>query len=117
MKIKRQKPYKYDRISSEIERIITEVISYELNDKRVVDNCNVTGIELSHDYSFCKIYVEILSNDKKEVLDGLKNSSGYIRHVISSQLYLRKVPDIAFYIDDTKEKEKRINELLESIKQ
>ena len=116
MKIKRQKPYKYDRLSSEIERIITEVVDYELNDPRVIDNCNVTGIVLSKDYSHCKVYVEISSDNKKDVIDGLKNSCGYIRHVVSDQLDLRKVPEISFEIDDTKEKAKRIDELLSKIK-
>ena len=116
MKIKRQKPYKHDRVSSEIERIITEVISYEINDKRVLGNCDVTGIVLSKDYSHCKVYVEISSNDKKEVMDGLKSSSGFIRHIVADQLDLRKVPELSFYIDDTKEKMDRINQLLSQIK-
>ena len=115
MKTKRQKPYKYDRLSSEIERIITEVVLYELNDKRVVGNCNVTGIVLSKDYSHCKVYVEILTEDKKDVMDGLKNSSGFIRHIVADQLDLRKIPEIAFYIDNTREKMERINELLSTI--
>ncbi len=116
MKIKRQKPYKYERLSSEILRIITEVISYEINDPRVAGNCNVTGIELSRDYSHCKVYVEILTENKKEVIDGLKNSSGFIRHIVLNQLDLKKIPELSFVIDDTKEKAERINELLESIK-
>ena len=116
MKIKRQKPYKYDRLSSEIERIVTEVVNYELTDPRVINNCEVTGIVLTKDYSHCKVYVEIKSDDKKEVMDGLKNSSGFIRHIVSDQLDLRKVPEISFAIDDTKEKAKRIDELLMKIK-
>ena len=116
MKTKKQKPYKHDRLSSEIERIITEVIDYELNDPRIIDNCSVTGIMLSKDYSHCKVFVEIKSEGKKDVMDGLKNSSGYIRHVVSDQLDLRKVPEISFVIDDTREKAKRIDELLSQSK-
>lgn len=116
MKIKRQKPYKHDRVSSEIERIISEVIAYEIIDPRVIGNCEVTGINLSSDYSYCKVYVEITSDDKKEVLDGLKNANGFIRHIIVDQLGLRKVPELSFVIDDTKEKASRIDELLAQIK-
>ena len=116
MRIKRQKPYKYDRVCSEIERIITEVITLEINDPRVNGNCNVTGIDLSKDYSYCKVYIELSTDNKNEVLDGLKNASGFIRHVILDQLGLRKVPELAFIIDDTKDKVNRINEILESIK-
>ena len=116
MKIKRQKPYKFERLSSEVERVITEVISFEINDERVIGNCEVTGIVLSKDYSHCKVYVEIKSEDKKEVMDGLKNAAGYIRHVVADQLDLRKIPELTFIEDETKAKMDRINEILEQIK-
>ena len=110
------KSYKYDRISSEVERIISEVILYEIKDPRVCGNVNVTGIILSRDFSHCKVFVQINSDDVKEVMQGLKNSSGFVRHVIANQLDMRKTPEISFYIDETIEKMKRIEELLEQIK-
>ncbi len=116
MKNKRPKPYKFERLSSEVERLVSEVIAYEINDPRVLGNCNVTGIVLSKDYSHCKVYIEILSSDKKEVLDGLKNSSGYIGHIVRDQLDLRKGMEFSFIEDDSKSKMERINELLENIK-
>ncbi len=113
---KKNKPYKYDMISSEVERIISEVVSYEITDKRVLGNANVTGIKLSKDFSHCKVFVQIDSADKKEVLAGLKNASGYVRHILAEQLDMRKTPEIVFYYDESIEKAKRIEELLEQIK-
>ena len=115
-KKKNAKPYKYDMISSEVERIISEVVSYEIQDKRVLGNASVTGIKLSRDFSHCKVYVDIFKDDKKEVLDGLKNASGFVRHIIAEQLDMRKTPEIVFYYDESIEKAKRIEELLEKIK-
>ena len=54
--------------------------------------------------------------DKKEVLDGLKNAAGFVRHVIAEQMDMRKTPEIAFYYDEAIERAKRIEELLEQIK-
>ena len=113
---KNNKPYKYDMISSEVERIISEVVSYEIQDKRVLGNANVTGIKLSRDFSHCKVFVQIEKEDKKDVLDGLKNASGFVRHILAEQLDMRKTPEIAFYYDESIEKAKRIEELLEQIK-
>ena len=113
---KRRKPYKLERISSEVEKIIQEVVAYEINDKRVSGNATVTGIQLSPDFSYCKVYVEIPSDIKKEVLEGLKSASGYIRHAISDSLEMRKIPELNFIYDDTKEKAARIEELLADIK-
>ena len=115
-KNKKNKPYKHDIISSEVERIISEVVSYEIQDKRVLGNAEVTGIVLSRDFSHCKVFVNINSNDKKEVMDGLKNARGFVRHIIAEQLDMRKTPEIAFYEDESIERAKRINELLAQIK-
>ncbi len=76
----------------------------------------MTGIVLSRDYSHCKVFVQIVSENKKEVMDGLKNASGFVRHIVAEQLDMRKTPEIAFYIDDSAERMKKIEELLEKIK-
>lgn len=115
-KNKKSKPYKHDIISSEVERIISEVVSYEIQDKRVLGNAEVTGIILSKDFSHCKVFVNISTEDKKEVMEGLKNARGFVRHVIAEQLDMRKTPEIAFYIDESIERAKRIDELLAQIK-
>lgn len=113
---KSNKPYKYEMISSEVERLVKEIVSYEIQDKRVLGNATVTGIKLSRDFSHCKVFVEITAEDKKEVMKGLKNASGFVRHIIAEQLDMRKTPEIAFYIDDSAERIKKIEELLEKIK-
>ncbi len=113
---KNNKPYKHDMISAEVERIVKEVVSFEIQDKRVLGNAVVTGISLSRDFSHCKVFVQIEVEDKKEVMAGLKNASGFVRHVIAEQMDMRKTPEIAFYIDDSAEKSKRIEELLMQIK-
>ena len=116
-KNKTSKPYKYEIISSEVERVIKEVVAYEIQDKRVLGNVEVTGITLSKDFSHCKVFVEINVDDKKDVMEGLKNASGFVRHIVAEQLDLRKTPEIVFIQDDSAERTKRIEELLLSIKQ
>ena len=113
---KNSKPYKHMMISSEVERIVKEVVAYEIQDKRVLGNATVTGIILSRDFSHCKVFVQIDVDNKKEVMDGLKNAKGFVRHILAEQLDMRKTPDIAFILDDSAEKAKRIEELLSEIK-
>ena len=110
------KPYKHMMISSEVERIVKEVVAYEIQDKRVLGNATVTGIILSRDFSHCKVFVQIDVDNKKEVMDGLKNAKGFVRHILAEQLDMRKTPEIAFILDDSAEKAKRIEELLNEIK-
>ena len=113
---KNSKPYKHMMISSEVERIVKEVVAYEIQDKRVLGNATVTGIILSRDFSHCKVFVQIDVDNKKEVMDGLKNAKGFVRHILAEQLDMRKTPEIAFILDDSAEKAKRIEELLSEIK-
>lgn len=115
-KNKNSKPYKHMMISSEVERIIKEVVAYEIQDKRVLGNATVTGIILSRDFSHCKVFVQIDVENKKDVMDGLKNAKGFVRHVLAEQLDMRKTPEIAFLIDDSIDRAKRIEELLNEIK-
>lgn len=113
---KSRKSYKYERISSEVDKLIKEVVMYEIQDKRVNGNAVVTGTILSKDFSHCKVFVHINSEDKKSVLDGLKNASGFVRHVIAQQLDMRKTPEISFIYDESVDRMNRIEELLNQIK-
>ena len=127
---KSRKSYKYERISSEVDKLIKEVVMYEIQDKRVNGNAVVTGTILSKDFSHCKVFVYINSEDKikaldaaltqienkKSVLDGLKNASGFVRHVIAQQLDMRKTPEISFIYDESVDRMNRIEELLNQIK-
>ena len=116
MKNRRPKTYKMERVTSEIERLVEEIINYEINDPRVNGNASVSQVILSKDFSNCKVFVQINVEDKVEVMKGLKNASGYVRHIIAETLDMKKTPEISFLIDDSAEKAKRIEELLEKIK-
>ena len=116
MKNNRPKTYKKERVTAEICRIVEEVINYEINDPRVNGNATVSSVVLSKDFSNCKVFVQINTEDKENVMKGLKNASGFVRHIIAETLDMKKTPEISFMLDDTPDKAKRIEELLEKIK-
>lgn len=107
--------FKYDRIKTLMTRVIDEVVTQELVDVRVCGKVDVVDVEVSHDFSFCKVFVYIKGQNKKEVLEGLKSSKGFVRHALNESLALRKVPDIMFVEDTTVEKRNRIEEILKRI--
>jgi len=63
----------------------------------------VTKAETTSDLSHAKIFVSIMGDDeqKKEVLEGLKNASGFIRRGIAEKINLRATPELKFVIDDS----------------
>lgn len=115
--IKKNKiPYKYERISSEIKKVVSEVVMNELLDERVLGKVEVNDVVTTHDFSHCKVYVSVFNGDEKEVLEGLKNSVGYVRHAIFDSVDIRKVPEVVFLIDKTKVNYEKVLKLLDEIK-
>ena len=112
----RKNPYKADRVASEIEKIVQEVVTYEIKDPRVAGNATVTEVALTPDLQNCKIYVQVLEEDKKSVMDGLKNATGFVRHAIADSLDMRKTPEVMFVLDESLDRMNRIEELLKQIK-
>lgn len=110
------KSYKIERASAEIKRVIEEVVTNEIKNPKVCGNVAVTDIVLSSDLSNCKVYVDVLNGDIKTVIENLGKAAGFVRHSIAETLDMRRTPEVKFFYDDTIEKRKRIEELLEQIK-
>lgn len=75
----------------------------------------VTNTEMSPDLSIAKIYVTVLGNIKpKEALEILMQKKSELRHELSHRVkhQLRIVPDLRFYIDESYDAMKHIEDLL-----
>ncbi len=95
--------YKNDRMSEDIKREITAIIS-ELKDPRVAGKIlTVVRVETAHDLSVSKVFVSSVMglDDAKEAVAGLDSAKGLIRRELSSRLYLRKSPELRFIADDS----------------
>ena len=75
----------------------------------------VTGVRISPDLSFAKVYLSIFPSPKTgEILDNISASAKQIRGELGRRVskQLRIVPELAFYIDDSLDYIERIDELL-----
>ena len=71
-----------------------------VKDPRVQDAfLSVTAAQVTPDLKYAKIYYSFLSGDEKEVLQGLKAASGYIRRELARTLNLRITPELSFHRD------------------
>ena len=76
----------------------------------------VTVVRLTPDLSIAKVYLSIFgSNTADEVFDNILSNAGSIRYELSKILrhQLRKIPEFHFYLDDSFEYSKKIDELLD----
>jgi ribosome-binding factor A len=103
------------RINDEILREVSDIIRSEIKDPRLPLVVSVTKVDTTSDLSYCKVHISIMGNDheKKEALDVLKSSAGFIRGQIARRINLRNTPEFKFVIDDSMEYSIKISKLID----
>ena len=102
-----------DRIDSLLQRELSVIISQEINDPKL-GFPTVTGVDVAPDLSSAKVYVSFLGKNykKRDGLDTLQRSKGYIKSLLAKRIRIRKIPDLQFIVDDSLDKADRIEELI-----
>lgn len=105
------------RINDEIKRELSEIIRSEIKDPRIGVMTSVLKVDTTNDLKYCKVQVSVLGDDaqKQEVLEGLKNASGFIRKQVATRINLRNTPQFKFEIDDSLEYSIRISKLIDEV--
>lgn len=95
---------------------LTLMIGGELADPRL-SLVRVTSVDISRDLRNVNVHVTHDDEDisKREILQGLRHATPYLRRQIAVRCSLRAVPELAFHYDDTPEKAARVEELLRQI--
>ena len=104
------------RIDEEYRKELSNIISYKLKNPNVTGLISVTKVKVTNDLKYAKVYVSILnSKNVKGTLDGLKQSSGFIRSELAKSVNLRNTPEIIFELDDSLEYGAKIDSILKDI--
>lgn len=108
--------YRVERTAEDI-RFQLGNLMRELKDPRISGMLSVVKIDLSSDFSFCKVYVSSLEGIEraKEAVRGLESAAGYIRREIGARLKLRHVPSFQFVADDSIEHSAEISKLIREL--
>ena len=105
------------RINEELKKEISQVINYELKNPDVTGMISVTKVKVTPDLKYAKVYVSVLnSKNLKKTLEGLKDSSGFIRSRVAKTVNLRITPELVFEYDDSIEYGERIDSILKNLK-
>ena len=106
-----------ERLQSQILRELSLLLQREIKDTKV-GYVTVTEVRLTNDLSFAYIYYTVLgSKDRIEVTQqALEQAKGFIKNEIAKKVKMRKIPEYIFKYDDSLDRGKRIDELLEEIK-
>lgn len=103
---------------NKIEGVIQEELStfFQRNAREVCLGAmvSVTQIRITSDLSLARCYLSIFAGpDKKEVLANIQQHSGTIRGELGKRLKnMRKIPEFAYFIDDSLDYAMKIEDLL-----
>ena len=101
------------RVSEAVREEISEIISFELDDPRLVA-VDVTDVQVSPDsrHATVKVVVRGGPRDQKQSLAALEHAAPYLRHELASRLALRHVPELHFEQDRHPDVDSRVDVLL-----
>ncbi|WP_145580084.1 30S ribosome-binding factor RbfA [Yersinia vastinensis] len=110
------------RVSQEMQKEIALILQREIKDPRV-GMATVSGIELSRDLAYAKVFVTFLNvlTDKadpdtvKNGIKALQDASGYIRTLLGKAMRLRIVPELTFAYDNSLIEGMRMSNLVTNV--
>lgn len=106
-----------NRISEEVKKIVSELLTRGLKDPRINSMTSITKVEVTGDLRYANIFVSVLGDKsiKEETLKGLESAKGFIRKEIGSKIDLRYVPEPIFHLDESIEQGIYISKLIDKI--
>ncbi len=106
---------KIERINHLIMEEVSKILMLEVKDERF-EFVTVTDCDTSNDLSYCKVYVTVLEQEKKEeTLKALNNASSFIRGELAKRIEIRNIPELKFIYDESVFYGEKIDKIIDVI--
>ena len=106
---------KIERYNSIYEKEISYILQNEIKDDNI-KFVTVTGVEITNDLSYAKVYVTVFDKDKKEsTLKALEKAKGFIRSELAKKVEIRHTPELRFIFDESIEYGYKIDNIIKEI--
>ena len=102
------------RLAEELREKLSYILLFEVSDPRL-DMVTITGVEVSMDRSYARIFVSCDAERYDDVMDAFNSAKGRIRSLLSRQLKWRVTPELNFRIDTTTDEAARIAVALQNV--
>jgi ribosome-binding factor A len=104
------------QVSDEIQRILSEVIQYELKDPRV-GFATVVGVNMSADLQHATVRISVLDETQRaDTFEALQRARGFMRRRVAQELrHLRAVPELHLMLDTSLDYSIHIDEVLRQV--
>jgi ribosome-binding factor A len=104
------------QVSDEMQRILSEVIQYELKDPRV-GFATVVGVNMSADLQHATVRISVMEEtERADTMEGLQRAKGFMRRRVAQELrHLRAVPELHLMLDTSLDYSIHIDEVLRHV--
>lgn len=106
------------RLSGQLAHEIAWTIANTLNDPRIAPIVTVTEVRLAPDMKSATVFVGIMGEEKEveSTLIALERATPFIQRTVAQRVRVKHFPQLQFKLDDSLDRGKRIDDLLDQIK-
>ena len=103
-------------LESNVQRAVTQIIRDEVKDD--LGFITITGVKITNELSFMYIYYTVFGDEEQldKSQQALERAKGFIKTQIAHHVKMRKVPELIFKHDETYDKGRRVDDLINSLK-
>jgi len=105
------------RINQLIRDELSLILQRKVQDPRLQHMVSITRVSVTNDLGHAKVYISVMGTEeeKKEVFEGLKAASSFLRRNLGPRLATRYIPVLSFQRDDSLEQGAHILELMNRV--
>jgi len=108
---------KIERLNHTYQEAISTILMKEVKDQDI-KFVTITGVEVTSDLSFAKVYYTVLDQERKEsTKKALEKASPFIRTKLAESVEVRHTPELRFIYDQSIAYGEHIDKLIEEIKE
>lgn len=110
-------PYKLERQNSTLRKALSELVTAEIKDPRVV-MATISEVRLNRDQSVAEVFVSVIGEEQDRIdsLRGLRKARGFLQGRLADLLRLRRTPDLRFVLDESLDRGLSVDALLDDLK-
>ena len=105
-----------NKIEDLLHKEIANIIVTRIDNPVIKNTVTITDIKVSKDIRSAIVYFTTLEEDYNEIEKKINQLKPTIKHYLSKNVHLKRIPDIKFIFDDTVIKGQRINKLLDTLR-
>jgi ribosome-binding factor A len=110
--------HRVERVAEQIREEVSQILATEVADP-AVGLVTVTRVKVSADLSLARIYWTTMADaaERKKTQKALARAAGYVRHLLSTRMTLRRSPEVVFIFDQSVAAQDRVEQILQELKQ